>query len=121
MERGRERREGPTRSGFGKRCVSTAWRSFFVNDGGVVYQGDATCPIILVTRFARKTPRAETVARLYPARASQSPTRRQTSGHDHHQRRSRDLLQGLGKRTTDRLFARLAIERRRLGRADDVL
>jgi hypothetical protein len=51
MERGRERREGPTRSGFGKYGISAALRSFMKSvhrSMGVVYQRGTTCPIIAV-------------------------------------------------------------------------
>ncbi len=42
-------------------------------------------------------------------------------GHDQDEGRHRDLLQGLGHRSADRLPSRLAAERGRLGCADDVL
>jgi carbon-monoxide dehydrogenase large subunit len=44
-----------------------------------------------------------------------------TDGYDHDEGRHDDLLQGLGRRSAHRLPPRMAIDGRRLGRADDVL
>ncbi len=52
---------------------------------------------------------------------SASVDRRRKDEHDHDQRWSHDLLQGLGQRTTYCLLSRVAPVRGRLGRSDDVL
>ena len=69
----------------------------------------------------RRAPTTSSVVRrVFQGRIHTSPIHQKENldGHDHHQGRHRDLLQGLGQRPAGRLQPRLAAERRRLGRPD---
>src|SRR5580698_2631528 len=55
-----------------------------------------------------------------PLSSRTNKTKRREHEHDYHQRRHYDLLQGLGYRTADHVFAWLAFDGGCLGRADAV-
>src|SRR4051812_40483752 len=89
--------------------------------------------LIMPTRFATESSRwikrgDDLASRLFPRPAPVLTAgiliwRALPHAIHHHQRRRRDLLQGLGSErgATDRLPSRLAAQRRRLGQSDDVL
>src|SRR5579871_1920646 len=65
--------------------------------------------------------RAAQTGFLGPYRLAQKTKLRREHEHDYHQRRHHDLLQGLGHRTADHVFAWLAFDCGCVGRTDAFL